>query len=176
MVELKDEADVPVAERDDVARRAATSDSAPSIGDRALIDAIEPAEHVQQRALPDARRADDRDHLAGLDRQIEIAQHGQRVAADRVALDDAARFEKGIDYRLVTTARRLEAHGIDSDFVPSCLRGSGCASFVPQRLRGIEPRGLTRRIDRRDEADEDGGRRRPARSRAAARVNGRYDI
>ena len=49
-------------------------------GDAALIDAIEAAQHVQQRALPDAGRADDRHHLARLDRQIEIAQHGQRTA------------------------------------------------------------------------------------------------
>ena len=59
---------------------------------RALIDPIESAEHVQQRALADAGRADDRDHLARLDRQIEIAQHGQRLTADRIALDDAAGF------------------------------------------------------------------------------------
>jgi hypothetical protein len=55
-----------------------------------LIDTIERAEDVQQRALPHARRADDRDHLAGLDLQMQIAQHGQRSSADRIALHDTA--------------------------------------------------------------------------------------
>ena len=54
--------------------------SVPPIATRARVDAIEAAEHVQQRALPDARRADDRHHLARLDLQIEIAQHRQRRA------------------------------------------------------------------------------------------------
>ena len=57
VVELKDEADVAVAERHQlgVARRAPTSTSptrtSPDVGP------IESAEHVQQRALPDAGRA-----------------------------------------------------------------------------------------------------------------------
>ena len=66
----------------------------PAIDDRARVGAIEAAEHVQQRALADARRADDRDHLAGLDREIQVAQHGQPRGADGVALGDAAGFEK----------------------------------------------------------------------------------
>jgi len=60
--------------------------------DAALVDAIEPAEHVQQRALSNARGADDGDHLARLDGQVQIAEHGQRVAADGIALDETARF------------------------------------------------------------------------------------
>src|SRR5207248_1850728 len=72
MVELEHEPDAPVAERDDVrvgkARQRHAVDR-----NRPLIDAIEAAEHVQQRALPHPGRADDRHHLAGLDLQITIA-------------------------------------------------------------------------------------------------------
>jgi len=37
---------------------------------------------------------DDRDHLARLDREIEIAQHGQQRVTDRIVLADGARLEK----------------------------------------------------------------------------------
>jgi hypothetical protein len=91
MVELKHEADAPVAERDHVGVAHRGQLEAVQ-GDAALIDTIQSAKHVQQGALADAGRADDRDHLSRLDRQIEIAQHGQRLTADRIALDDAAGF------------------------------------------------------------------------------------
>ena len=80
MVELKHEADVLVAERRELVRLhrpeidvADPHRIPPSI-------AVETAEHVQQRALADARRADDRDHLARLDDQIELPQHRHLVA------------------------------------------------------------------------------------------------
>ena len=53
-MELEDEADLPVAERDDARRRRSAVSSAPSIAMPPCVDAIEAAEHVQQRALPDA--------------------------------------------------------------------------------------------------------------------------
>jgi len=93
MMELKHEADVTVSKRHDVIvghRR----DVGVADRDRAAIHAIQPAQHVQQRALPHARRADDRDHLAGIDLEIEIAEDGERRRADRVALHDAASFEE----------------------------------------------------------------------------------
>ena len=74
MVKLEHEADVAVAERHELGirqrRQLVLVDD-----DRALLGAIEPAKHVQQRALADARCADDRDHLARARRQVEIAQH-----------------------------------------------------------------------------------------------------
>ena len=88
-MELEHEADLSVAERDDLLigqRR----DLGARDRDGSLVDAIETAEHVQQRALSDARRADDRDHLARVDLQIEIAQHDERTSGDVVAFDDAA--------------------------------------------------------------------------------------
>ena len=43
--------------------------------DRARGREVERAEHVQERRLADARGADDRDHLAGLELEVEPAQH-----------------------------------------------------------------------------------------------------
>ena len=54
VVELEDEPDLPVAERDDARRRQSGVSSVPSIAIAAAVDAIEAAEHVQQRALADA--------------------------------------------------------------------------------------------------------------------------
>ena len=53
------------------------------------ITGVEPAQHVQQRALPHAGRADNGDHLAGLDIQIEPAQHLDPAGAGDIRLDDA---------------------------------------------------------------------------------------
>ena len=93
VMKLEDEANLPVAECDDLGirqrRQFRLADP-----DGAAIGAIEATEHVQQRALPHARRADDGHHLPGVDTEIEIAQHGQRRLTDGIALDDAARFEK----------------------------------------------------------------------------------
>ena len=92
-MKLEDEADLPVAERDDLGirqrRQLRLADP-----DGAAIGAIEATEHVQQRALPHPRRANDGHHLPGVDAEVEIAQHGQRRLTDGIALDDAARFEK----------------------------------------------------------------------------------
>ena len=81
-MKLEHEADVAVAKRDArfvVHRR----DLVLADADLAAVDRVEAAEHVQQRALPHARRAHDRDHLALLDGQIEIAQHVQALAGAR---------------------------------------------------------------------------------------------
>ena len=43
---------------------------------------------MQQRALADAGRADDRDHLAGSTDKIQIAQHVQALRSDEIALVD----------------------------------------------------------------------------------------
>ena len=88
-MELEDEADVAVAKRDPrlvVHRRNLVIADA----DLAAVDGVEAAEHVQQRALAHARRAHDRDHLALLDGQVEIAQHVQPLVGRRVELVEAA--------------------------------------------------------------------------------------
>ena len=92
VVELEHEADVTVAEGDErVARHRAEVRVADA--NRSAVDRVEPAEDVQQRALADARGADDRHHLARLDEEIEAAQHRQRRRPHGVALVDAGRGE-----------------------------------------------------------------------------------
>ena len=88
VVELEHEPHVLVAERDHrLVREAAELDLVDA--DRARVGRVEPAQDVQQRALADARRSDDGHHLAALEREIEILEHGQARAADGVALREA---------------------------------------------------------------------------------------
>src|SRR5262249_45706269 len=87
------EADVTVAEGDDLGIREPgqlrlADDDPPGIG------RIESAENVQQRALADARGADNRHHLAALEREVDAAQHRQPVGADDVALRQAGDVDK----------------------------------------------------------------------------------
>ena len=104
---------------------------------RPAVDRIEPAEHVQQRALPDARRADDRDHLARSTEPDAQTRREHRSSSPR--LDDA-------DAGIALGRRRSVASNRSGHLL------------VPQRLRRIELRRLARRIDRRDEADHERGR------------------
>src|SRR5262245_21331472 len=89
MVELKDEADVPVAELDERRIRQRQQRSLPHL-DRSGIRPIEPAQQVQERALANARRADERHHLASLNVEIDVAQHVQSGAPGLVGLVQAA--------------------------------------------------------------------------------------
>ena len=111
-MELEDEADVLVAKRGElgIGQRGEVGIRHPH---RAGVDRVEPAENVEERALPHARRADDCHHLPLLHLQIQAAQHGQHGPADRIALGQPADLD--------------ECHA---------------RLLVPQRLRGIEPRGL----------------------------------
>ena len=85
VMELEDEADAPVPERDQGHVRH-LAERAPAHFHRAPIGAIEAAEHVQQRALADAGCADDGHHLPSFDVQAEIAQHVQPCRARGVVL------------------------------------------------------------------------------------------
>ena len=73
---------------------------------------------MQQRAFAHAGRADDRDHLALLDREIQIAQHVQALGSDLIALVDVGGGEEGHAGRLrLREVRRLHgdtAHEPDS--------------------------------------------------------------
>ena len=60
---------------------------------RSLGGGVEPGEQAEQRRLADARRSGDRHDTAGGDRQIEGMQDGERAAAARHALADAAQFD-----------------------------------------------------------------------------------
>ena len=93
MVELKYEPDVPVPKRRQRVRlhRLEILIADP---DGPLVDRIESAEHVQQRALPHTRGADDRDHLSFVDGEIEAAQHLQTRISDEVAFVDGSGLQE----------------------------------------------------------------------------------
>ena len=110
-MELEHEADVAIAEGDEIGV-GHLGDAVIADVDGAGIRAIQAAQQMQQRALADAGGAHDRDHLAALHREREIAQHLQATVGDRVGLGDAGGSDKR--HRLL----------------------------VAQRLRGVEPRGL----------------------------------
>ena len=146
MVKLEHEADLAVPERHQLGIRQCRQRH-PAERDVAGVDSIEAAEHMQQRALPHTGRTDDRDHLAAFGLKIEAAKDAQRSAGGLVALDDPC----GVKKRHLIQPRRLEDAKdttYKNSFVPSCLRGL----FISKRLRRIEPGGLPRRIDRRDES------------------------
>ena len=88
MMELKDEADVPVAkpyERGIVERtKIRICDD-----DLSGVCTIQSAEQVQERALPYSRRADNRDHLAIGNVQLEIAKHVDPLRTKLVDLVEA---------------------------------------------------------------------------------------
>ncbi len=93
-MELEDEADVPIPERHPLvvghpAEAAAVED------DLAALGTVEAADQVQQRALADAAGADDRDHLATLDRQRQITKHVDVLRADAIALVQGGDFDEG---------------------------------------------------------------------------------
>ena len=58
-------------------------------GDRTVIHIVEPADEIDGRALPGARLADQPDHLAGPDMEIDVPEHRQRgVIAERHVFED----------------------------------------------------------------------------------------
>ena len=157
VVELEDEPDVPVAERDDARRRASSSSSCVVDRDRCR-DRRDRARRARAAACSSPRPS--APTIATISPastvEVEIAQHGQHRAADRIALDDAAGFEKSHqstakrkseadEARREATCSRLAVLTLPCDF----------RLLISQRLRRIEARGLSRRIDRRDEADDD---------------------
>ena len=87
-MELEHEADVPIAEGHHLGIRQ-RADLGVADADGAAVDRVEAAHDVQERALPHSRGADDRDHLAAIERQVDAFEHRQLGAPDRVALRDA---------------------------------------------------------------------------------------
>ena len=96
-MKLEDEADMLVAERHQLLiRHARDVDLADA--HLAAVGPIESAEDVQQRALPDARGAHHRHHLALLNGHIQIAQHVQPAPLQRIRLVEPANLDKGHRY------------------------------------------------------------------------------
>ena len=56
---------------------------------------VEPAQQVQQRALPDTAGAHDGHHLTALDHQIQIAEHVDALRAHLVAFVERGDFDEG---------------------------------------------------------------------------------
>ena len=85
MVELKDEPDALISEGDDLGI-GQPREIRPVDRDAALVRAVEGPQQMQERALANARRADDRDHLARFDDEIGAVERGYgRFAAAEVA-------------------------------------------------------------------------------------------
>ena len=102
VMELEDEPDLRVPERHQ--RRRPPSCRGRDPGRRCgPIRAVEAAEQMEERALADAAGADDGDHFAGVDRQIEIAQHVDVLRADAIAFVQRGDFDEGHGLRLRAT-------------------------------------------------------------------------
>ena len=74
--------------------------------DLAGIRRVEPAEHVQQRALAHARCAHDGQHLPLRHRQLEIAQHVKPVAGDVIRLVEPAHSDERHQHPRAATSLR----------------------------------------------------------------------
>src|SRR5206468_6627282 len=80
----------------------------PTDRDGAAVDAIQAAEHVEERALSYPGCADDRQHLPRRHLDIQVPEHGQQRPADRIALHDVVRLEKCHDP--YDSSRRHDEH------------------------------------------------------------------
>ena len=86
---------MPVAEADQLRIRQ-SADIGAADDDPPVVDAVEPADYMHQRALAHAGRADDRHHLADIDRQFQIPEHRQRAARDGVRLREPDDLEEAL--------------------------------------------------------------------------------
>ena len=92
VVELEDEAELAIPNRRAAPRRGARQVLVP-VPEASPVGRVEDPEAVEERALPDARAADDRQHLAAADREIDALQHRQRLAPDLVGPGQPLRGE-----------------------------------------------------------------------------------
>src|SRR5262245_13621685 len=88
-MELEHEADLAIAKLGE-ASRAHRGQLLAVEADRARGRKIERPEDLQERRLADAGRADDRDHIAGCEREIDVPQHRQWLTVVDVRLAEAA--------------------------------------------------------------------------------------
>src|ERR1017187_7814109 len=91
--------------------------------DRALVDVVEAAEQIHRRCLPRTAGTDQRDHLAGLDPEIDVLEH---TAAGLIAELHVAKFDTAPERRKLDCVRALhrEALGVDH-LVDLFRRGNG---------------------------------------------------
>ena len=81
-MELEDEADDPGAVVGGIGERV---DALAADGDRAGVRPVESSDEVQERALPGAGRAGQRDELARLDAQRDILERGDAPVLEALA-------------------------------------------------------------------------------------------
>ena len=123
---------------------------------------VEPAEDVQERRLAAARRADDRDHLADADDEIEALEGddleiGDLVDPDEPLADDLAAVAGAGRVRFRPGAARLGS-------IPADGAAGSTTGASPNRVPTVEPGGATAVPP---------GRRRTAGRRSPARADRR---
>ena len=99
MMQLKHEADLPVADRGQLPGRQ-REQIAPGQFHPAGVGPVQRAQHVQQRTLADARLADDRYPLGRQDCEIKTLQHAHRVVSFAVPFAESAGLEQEIGHPL----------------------------------------------------------------------------
>jgi hypothetical protein len=108
LVELEDEADGAVAEGGEAGAGEGGHVLAAD-QDAARVRFVEGAEDVEQRRLAGTRRSDDRHQLAGLDDEVDAAQHVDHPGAVAVALGQAARLDANGHRRSASTGTSAAA-------------------------------------------------------------------
>src|SRR5690348_4952769 len=93
-MKLKDEADMLVAKRHalGIGERGDRCGINP---DRPLVHRVEPAQDVQEGALADTRRANDRHHLTAFEGNVKVLQYGQTGVSNWVAFGKPCDFDEG---------------------------------------------------------------------------------
>ncbi|EMA68522.1 GDSL-like lipase/acylhydrolase domain-containing protein [Halorubrum distributum JCM 13916] len=142
---LEDEPDRLLARprplRDREVRHVGSVEEAPARG-----RVVEQPEHVQQRRLPGAAGADDRDELAGPDREVDVVERDDRLAAAaRVALVHPSKRDAVVVARGGVRAARVGARLVSDGRRGRVVRGLRAESGVPahgadpSRRRAVEP-------------------------------------
>jgi hypothetical protein len=96
---------------DHAALGAGSVDRSPVDEHRALVGRNQAGDDRHERRLAGARRADDGEELALLDREVDAHEHGLRTAGARVALRDAAELEQRHVRPPARAARRRPSGG-----------------------------------------------------------------
>ncbi|MNU62891.1 hypothetical protein D3C71_521310 [compost metagenome] len=81
---------------------------------------VEQSENVHQGRLAGAGGADDRDHLAAIDRQVDVFQHGDRAIAGGIIAAQAGERNQGFGHRLPPI--RTSAAGRHGGWMPMVWR------------------------------------------------------
>ena len=150
--------------------------STPSTRIAPSADVVEPADQVDQRALAGAAGADQADHLAGPDRQVDAVQHLAAAVAEARRRAARSRPAAGRDGPGRTGSGTLGTRSRISKMPLGAGGGAlGGRDHPAHRLEpDVEPADVGQ--ERRQHADGDAGRGRPARRRTPRRSAGRPGV